>query len=540
LTSGTGALKSSGSFSLRTADSSVSGTSGALSFKTGSSTSGSSGAIVFETGVSSNAVGGSMTIAVGVGGNTGGAVDISAGNSDSGIGGNVIIRSGNYGTVDAGTITAATDDGVRVTVSGAQASVAAETITLDSTGILDVESDSLTAEVQGPIDLTSSASSIVLTSSASPGIYLGATTGDIQVQNEFFAQTGYTVGNAEVFSVLPYVQNAYVGTLSSGSGPQYGLFVERGDSYDFIYDNVGIGDLTGSNLVVSVEVNPPLSTTFSDPFSWTSWVESVSTPTIVVRSTLLQDFGDDVWQDSVNAIVLPYTLSSISSDRICDSVLYDPSGSPSCGNIVQTSLCPFAGAVRYSSGMRGVSDSCFSSQTTYWMSIQSAAIFLLTQNVDEDRLMVETKGSFNRGFMVSPRTYFYGFVFGDNPNIVGFVKARCDGVDTNGRTMPAVYHLHVADRSISPDVEHDRRTSTTTDEDRISNLMPGTPYLYVMYSSRGRCWAEEEHEMFFTTVATALARMWTSVDDSAFTAQLRGCIDTTTGQLQASLDCPAV
>ena len=91
----------------------------------------------------------------------------------------------------------------------------------------------------------------------------------------------------------------------------------------------------------------------------------------------------------------------------------------------------------------------------------------------------------------------------ESGKLKGFYTMTCNG---NGNDA-SVNHLFVFDRTLSPNARHTYNPNTDSDDDTVSGIGPGSPFVYVLYASRrgaSHCHSREEHEAMFQAVVDVL------------------------------------
>ena len=86
-------------------------------------------------------------------------------------------------------------------------------------------------------------------------------------------------------------------------------------------------------------------------------------------------------------------------------------------------------------------------------------------------------------------------------HLIGFMTSVCGAA---GR--PSVNHMFIINGAISPNAAHEVNPNTDSDGDFVSGIGPGSPVLYIMYSSTsGGCRSELEHRAIFVAAVMALS-----------------------------------
>jgi len=165
------------------------------------------------------------------------------------------------------------------------------------------------------------------------------------------------------------------------------------------------------------------------------------------------------------------------------------------GNIISTSACSHI--TPYSDNMNEVSSNCFGPGGSYKMDLRNSMMVLLSHNTGTSDLTLSISGNLgadNGGAHVASKY--------DSGSLTGYMTSVCTaGAD------PSVNHLFVIDRTLSPHAAHNYNAATDSDADGVSGIGPGSPVLYILYSSTsGGCHSDAEHRVIFEAAVTALGR----------------------------------
>ena len=178
------------------------------------------------------------------------------------------------------------------------------------------------------------------------------------------------------------------------------------------------------------------------------------------------------------------------------------------GNLMTTSLmadcdtanndihdCPL-GSLHYHSDFEQVPTNCFGAGGHYQMQqLESMWVFFTTNTHDSpiDFMITGNLGSDDGSGSVTE------YVFDDAPPHTGFVKRECGDAHD-----PSVNHMIIIDSSSQGTPTHTcsgeacTGSSSGLDDDTVAGIAPGSPILYLLYSTEGgTCMKEDEHRAIF-------------------------------------------
>jgi hypothetical protein len=220
------------------------------------------------------------------------------------------------------------------------------------------------------------------------------------------------------------------------------------------------------------------------------------------------------WGKFIAPATCDLTEPGCTGDDASGNAIFDGGGDMyDLGNVLTTSLmgdctsdphgCPL-GSLRYGSDFAPVETSCFGSGGHYQMAKLDGVWVFFTHNTGEGPLDFAVIG--NLGSDGSGKVTEYTF---EAAPYVGFVKRECGAGND-----PSVNHLVVVDSIVGGRPVHscDQATggvcdgaSSDIDDDAVSAIAPGSPILYLLYSSEGgHCIKEDEHRAIFDAAVRCL------------------------------------
>ena len=159
------------------------------------------------------------------------------------------------------------------------------------------------------------------------------------------------------------------------------------------------------------------------------------------------------------------------------------------GNIMRTSLCALDDRLApYTDDFEIATSNCFgSSDAEYRMDMQSSSMVLEATNqasVPMDFIISGNLGA--DGFGTSTQWGFRA------ANLQVFGSTVCATAD------PSVNHMFIINTDSSPNARHVYQNDTNFDTDRITNILPGSAFVYILYSSTaGHCPSLSQHRAIF-------------------------------------------
>ena len=168
------------------------------------------------------------------------------------------------------------------------------------------------------------------------------------------------------------------------------------------------------------------------------------------------------------------------------------------GNRISTSLCPqLDQRLRpYTADMVEVQSDCFGAGGSYMMDLRPSMMVLVTQNTDALQMSIQISGSLgaNGGGLRETTSFTFG-------RLTGYMSSVC------GAETPSVNHLFIIDGQLSPDVRRHLESGTDEDDDGVSGIGPGSPLIYMLYSSEAAsgCLGTNLHEAIFQAAVAALS-----------------------------------
>ena len=195
------------------------------------------------------------------------------------------------------------------------------------------------------------------------------------------------------------------------------------------------------------------------------------------------------------AISLPFSIDWDDNDRVLGQILDGGSNMYDGGNRITTSLC--RSRLRpYTENMTAVDSNCFGQGGIYMMDLRSSMMVMLTRNTHHEDLTISISG--NLGADGAGVRITANFTSGP---LTGFMTSVCGAAG-----IPSVNHLFIINGAISPDAAHEVDPSTDSDGDSVSGIGPGSPILYMLYSSTsGGCKNQEERVLSAVFVAAVMA-----------------------------------
>jgi hypothetical protein len=219
------------------------------------------------------------------------------------------------------------------------------------------------------------------------------------------------------------------------------------------------------------------------------------------------------WAKFIAPAVCDPADSECSSNDASGSAIFDGGGDMyDLGNVLTTSLmgdctsdphgCPL-GSLHYWDEFTPVETGCFGLGGHYQVAKFDSVWVFFTHNTGDvplDFAVVGNLGSDGSGTVTE-------YTFEAVP-YVGFVKRECGAGDD-----PSINHMVVVDSAGARPVHSCDQTtggvcdgaSSDIDDDIVSGITPGSPILYLLYSSEGgRCIKEDEHRVIFDTAVRCL------------------------------------
>jgi hypothetical protein len=199
-------------------------------------------------------------------------------------------------------------------------------------------------------------------------------------------------------------------------------------------------------------------------------------------------------------------------DDASGNVIFDGGGDMyDLGNVLTTSLmgdctsdphgCPL-GSLHYQSEFVVVETGCFGPGGHYQMGKFDGVWVFFTHNVGDAPLDFAVAGNLGSDGSGTVTEYIF-----EAAPYIGFVKRECGSDD------PSVNHLVVVDATAGYPAHSCDHTnigacfgaSSNIDDDVVSGITPGSPILYLLYSSEGgRCIKEDEHRAIFDVAVRCL------------------------------------
>lgn len=191
------------------------------------------------------------------------------------------------------------------------------------------------------------------------------------------------------------------------------------------------------------------------------------------------------------AIVNPY---NIVWDNNAGGTISDGGGDMyDNGNIISTSACSHI--TPYSDNMNEVTSNCFGPGGSYKMDLRNSMMVLLSHNTGTSAMTLSISGNLGADGSGTHVASKY-----DSGSLTGYMTSVCTaGAD------PSVNHLFVIDRTLSPHAAHNYNAATDSDADGVSGIGPGSPVLYILYSSTsGGCHSDAEHRVIFEAAVASM------------------------------------
>jgi hypothetical protein len=219
------------------------------------------------------------------------------------------------------------------------------------------------------------------------------------------------------------------------------------------------------------------------------------------------------WAKFITAAACDPVQKDCSGDDANGSAIFDGGGDMyDLGNVLVTSLmgdcssdshdCPL-GSLRYRGDFAPVETGCFGPGGHYQMVKLDGVWVFFSQNVGNmplDFFVVGNLGSDGSGTVTE-------YIFDSTP-YVGFVKRECGAGDD-----PSVNHMIIVD-GVGGRPVHSCNQATNSicngansdiDDDAVSGVAPGSPILYLLFSSEGgRCIKEDTHRAIFDAAVRCL------------------------------------
>jgi len=163
---------------------------------------------------------------------------------------------------------------------------------------------------------------------------------------------------------------------------------------------------------------------------------------------------------------------------------------PYGGNRISTSLCKQTRIAPFGDDFELHRSDCFGAGGSFRMDMRQSMLVLVTKNEANAELDVHITGSTGAdGHGVKTTRRFR------SGNLEGFGSTLCGASGD-----PAIHHLFIIDAMLSPHVRHVHDGALHSDDDAVHGIGPGSPILYMLYSSDSGgsgCLTEDQHRTIF-------------------------------------------
>jgi hypothetical protein len=169
------------------------------------------------------------------------------------------------------------------------------------------------------------------------------------------------------------------------------------------------------------------------------------------------------------------------------------------GNKLSTSLCSPT-LLPYGQNFEEVPSTCFGASGKMYMDTSPYKMVLYTINVHTEAISFSVAGLLGAGGSGVKQTYSF-----TSGGYTGFVTSVCDAGSAT------VNHLFVMDTALSPGAAHTADQRTGRDDDEVTGIGAGSPFLYILYSSEdGLCMGSDAHQSLFADAVTEMNRLFTT------------------------------